>query len=157
MHRYVCCINKSILLGLDMRKYEGQLPPFLHAVEQKALEPIFGIYIPNGGKKGEITFGGVNEAHLKKDTAVSVKIEAGGQMYIKMKKFMLGDIEACKENDASCKALVDTGCTDILGPKNCMHIILIVKSSFMKMGYHHPARYKVHRLTLFRKLELNNG
>ena len=107
-----------------MRKYEGQLPPFLHAVEQKALEPIFGIYIPNGGKKGEITFGGVNEAHLKKDTAVSVKIEAGERMYIKMKKLMLGDIEACKENDASCKALVDTGCTDIIGPKDIVNKFL---------------------------------
>ena len=82
------------------------------------------IYIPNGGKKGEITFGGVNEAHLKKDTAVSVKIEAGERMYIKMKKLMLGDIEACKENDASCKALVDTGCTDIKGPKDIVNKFL---------------------------------
>ena len=34
-------------------------------MEEKAVDtPIFGIYIPNGGKKGEITFGGVNETHL---------------------------------------------------------------------------------------------
>ena len=105
-----------------MRKTDGQLPPFLHAVDQhKIKEPIYGIYIPNAGKTGEITFGGVNGAHLKEDTAVPVKIEAGGQIYIKITKFMLGDVEACKEKDASCKALVDTGCTDILGPKDIVN------------------------------------
>ena len=59
-----------------------------------------------------------------KDTAVSVKIEAGGRMYIKMKKLMLGDIEACKENDASCKGLIDTGSSDILGPKDMVNKFL---------------------------------
>ena len=108
-----------------MKKFDGKLPPFLHAVEENVIDkPIFGIYIPNGGKKGEITFGGVNEAHLKEDTAVSVNLEAGDTIKIKMKKLMLGDIEACKENDAGCIALVDTGCSDIKGPRGIVNKFL---------------------------------
>ena len=41
----------------------------------------------------------------------------GGKILIKMKKLMLGDIEACKEGDASCKAYLDTGCSNLKGPK----------------------------------------
>ena len=101
-----------------MRKYKAELPPVLHAVEDEKLEkPIFGVFIQNGGKKGEITFGGSNEAHLKRDTAVSVNIEAGGMFLIKMAKVMLGDTEACKAEDAICKAYIDTGCSNIKGPK----------------------------------------
>ena len=99
-------------------KYKDELPPFLHAVEDGKIEKaIFGIFIQNGGKKGEITLGGINEAHLKKETVVSAKIEAGGMILIKMKKLMLGDTEACKEEDASCKAYIDTGCSNLKGPK----------------------------------------
>ena len=101
-----------------MRKFKGQLPPFLHAVDDKTIDhPIMGIYIPNGGKKGEITFGGINEVRLKKATAVSANIKAGGTILIQMKKLMLGEIEGCKEEDGTCEALIDTGCSDIYGPK----------------------------------------
>ena len=93
------------------------MPPFLHAVENGKVDAIFGVFIQNGGKKGEITFGSTNEAHFKKDTAASAKLEAGGKILIKMKKLMLGDIEACKEGDASCKAYLDTGCSNLKGPK----------------------------------------
>ena len=96
------------------------MPPFLHAVEDGKIEKaIFGVFIQNGGKKGEITFGGINEAHLEKETAVSAKIEARGMglILIKMKKLMLGDTEACKERHPSCKAIIDTGCSNIKGPK----------------------------------------
>ena len=48
---------------------------------------------------------------------MSVNIEAGGMFLIKMKKLMLGDTEACKAEDASCKAYIDTGCSNIKGPK----------------------------------------
>ena len=100
-----------------MRKFKGQLPPFLHAVDDKTIDhPIMGIYIPNGGKKGEITFGGINEVRLKKATAVSANIKAGGTILIQMKKLMLGEIEGCKEEDGTCEALIDTGCSEIYGP-----------------------------------------
>ena len=64
-------------------KYKGELPPFQHVVEDGKIEKaIFGLFIQNGGKKGEITFGGINEAHLKKETVVSANIEAGRSMFI---------------------------------------------------------------------------
>ena len=111
-------MKKSVLLGLDMREYKDELPPVLHAVEDGKIDkPIFGVFIQNGGGKGEITFGGSNEAHLKRDTAVSVNVEAGGMFLIKMTKVMLGDAEACKAEDAICKAYIDTGCSQIMGPK----------------------------------------
>ena len=107
-----------------MKKYKGELPPFLHAVKDEKIEAILGIFIQNGGKKGEITFGGINEARLKKDTAVSAKIEAGGKILFKMKKLMLGDTEACKAEDASCIAYVDTGCSSLKGPKDVVNKFL---------------------------------
>ena len=106
------------VLGLNMKKYKDELPPVLHAVEDGKIDkPIFGIFIQNGDRKGEISFGGSNDAHLKRDTAVSVNIEGRGKFLIKMKKLMLGDTEACKAEDASCKAYIDTGCSSIKGPK----------------------------------------
>ena len=44
---------------------------------------------------------------------MSVKTEAGGMFLIKMAKVMLGDTEACKVEDASCKAYIDTGCSNL--------------------------------------------
>ena len=106
------------IIGLDMRKYKDELPVFLHAVgEGKIAKSIFGIYIQGGGNKGEITFGGVNKAHLKEETAVSAKLISKTTMLIKMKKLALGETEMCKEEDEECKLLVDTACTSIMGPK----------------------------------------
>ena len=106
-------------IGLDMRKYEGELPVFLNAVKAgKIAKPIFGIYIQGGGKKGEITFGGVNKAHLKEETAVTAKLISKTKIYIKLKKVAFGDKEMCKEEDDECKLLIDTGCTMIKGPKD---------------------------------------
>ena len=108
-----------------MRKYKDELPSFLHAVEDGQLEkPIFGVFIQNGGRQGEITFGGSNEAHLEMETAVSANVEAGGLFMIKMKKLMLGDTEACKEEDASCRAWIDTGTSNIKGPKDVVNRLL---------------------------------
>ena len=45
---------------------------------------------------------------------MSVKTEAGGMFLIKMAKVMLGDTEACKAEDANCKAyVVDTVCSKL--------------------------------------------
>ena len=50
-----------------MKKYKDELPPVLHAVEDGKIDkPIFGVFIQNGDRKGEITFGGSNGAHLKR-------------------------------------------------------------------------------------------
>ena len=102
-----------------MRKYKDELPVFLHAVgEGKIAKSIFGIYIQGGGNKGEITFGGVNKAHLKEETAVSAKLISKRTMLIKMKKLALGETEMCKEEDEECKAYwLTLPVLSIMGPK----------------------------------------
>ena len=108
--------KQYILLGLGKNKFKGHYGPFLHAVDEKKIDAILGIYIQNGGKNGQITFGGIDEGHAKMDTAVTGPLMDHRKYIVKMKKLMLGKTEMCKEEDDSCKALIDTGCRSILGP-----------------------------------------
>ena len=71
---------------------------------------------------------------FKKETAVSANIEAGRSMFIKMKKLMLGDTETCKEDDASCKAQIDSGCSNIKRPKE---IVEFLKEKLGKLTFLH--------------------
>ena len=104
--------------GLNMKKYLEELPTFLHAVaEGKIAKPIFGVYIQGGGNKGEITFGGVNKAHFKEETAVTAKMISTEKIMLQMKKLQIGDTEMCKEEDGNCELTIDTGCSIIKGPK----------------------------------------
>lgn len=101
-----------------MKKYLEGLPTFLHAVaDGKIAKPSFGVYIQGGGNKGEITFGGVNKAHLKEETKVTTKITGTKKIMLQMKKLEIGDTELCKEEDGDCEVTIDTGCSIIKGPK----------------------------------------
>ena len=108
-------------LGLDMGKFQDKLPPVLHAVEDKKIDhPIFSLYLPNKGQKGEITLGGKNAARIEADTAVTANLRAGhaGAFLIEMTKVMLGDKEVCELKDGNCEAIIDSGCSDIYGPED---------------------------------------
>ena len=84
-------------------------------------KPIYGIYVKPGGSAadgGEITFGGINKAHLKEDTAVTSKvIGQSNKLYLQMDKLKFGETEMCKKEDASCFVLIDSGQSIIKGPK----------------------------------------
>ncbi|KAI6646312.1 Cathepsin D [Oopsacas minuta] len=109
------------ILGLDMRKVgrnKDEFPVFINAFQQKQIKkPIFGIFVQAEGRVGEITFGGINKLLLKEKTGISAKIVGKGTMTIGMQKMDLGGVEVCKEGDASCHALIDTGCSLIYGPE----------------------------------------
>ena len=56
--------------------------------------------------------------HISKDTAVSAPLLNGKYYMIKMKKLMLGQTQICKESDAFCKTVIDTGTSSIRGPND---------------------------------------
>ena len=66
--------------------------------------------------RGEITFGGINDAHIVKGTEVTAQLMEDKKYIVKMNKLVIGKTEMCKEGDESCKALIDTGYSCILGP-----------------------------------------
>ena len=117
--------KQYVLLGLGKNKFKGQDAPFIHAVEEKKiLKKIYGIYIPNKGRHGEITFGGINDAHIAKGTDVTGPLMDGMQLFVGMNKLVIGKTEICREGDDSCKALIDTGCSSIMGPSAKVSTIL---------------------------------
>ena len=68
------------------------------------------------GKKGQITFGGIDDGHVIKDTAAFAPLLNGKHYAFRMKKLMIGETVMCKDNDASCISIIDTGCRSIKGP-----------------------------------------
>lgn len=99
-----------------------EFPVFLHAVKDELIDkPMYGIFVKPGGSAadgGEITFGGINKAHLEEDTAVSSKvIGESGKFYLQMDKLEIGEMEVCKKEDATCFVLIDSGNSIIKGPK----------------------------------------
>ena len=109
--------KQDVLLGLGKNKFKGHDGPFLHAVEEKKiLKKIYGIYIQDKGRHGEITFGGINDAHIVKGTDVTGPLMDDAKYFVGMNKLVIGKTQICKEGDDSCKALIDSGCSSILGP-----------------------------------------
>ena len=107
--------KQYVLLGLGKNKFKEQHAPFIHAIEEKKiLKKILGIYIQDKGRHGEITFGGINDAHIVKGTDVTGPLMDDAKYFVGMNKLVLGESEMCKEGDDSCKALIDTGCSSIL-------------------------------------------
>ena len=99
----------------------GVVGPVLKAMETAKMDPIFSLYLKGGGSSengGEITFGGNNEARIKKDSAVKAAILAGGKFLIQMDEVKFGDSQICtKAGEAYCKALMDSGASLITGPQ----------------------------------------
>ena len=104
-----------------MKKTNGHVGVFANAAKETGMDPIFSVFIKGGGSSadgGEITFGGVNKAHLKEDTKVTVKVEAGIKYMVQMDEVKFGDTSFCtKAGVMNCIAHVDTGCSSLTGPK----------------------------------------
>ena len=98
-----------------MKKTKGELSPFFHAVKDEIIEPMYGIFIGGKGNKGEITFGGVNPNHITANTQVTTKLVGDGDIMIEMDNLLLGGVDLCKKG-AKCSAVIDTGCSNIMGP-----------------------------------------
>ena len=78
-----------------MKKTNGHVGSFVNAAKEAGMDPIFSVFIKGGGSSadgGEITFGGINKAHLKEDTKVTVKVEAGNKYMVQMDEVKFGDI-----------------------------------------------------------------
>ena len=134
--------NSLLQIGLDVRKVGEELPLFLHAVKDNLIDkPIYGIYVKPGGSAadgGEITFGGINKAHLKEDTAVTSKvIGKSRRFYLQMDKLEFGEMEMCNKEDASCFVHIDTGNSIIKGPKDVIEKLnKDIFSEFIIRQYH---------------------
>lgn len=119
-----------------------ELPPFLHAVKDGIIaKPIYGIFVKPGGSAangGDITFGGINKAHLKEDTAVTSKvIGKSRRFYLQMDKLKFGELEMCNKEDATCFVHIDTGQSLIKGPKDATEKLnKDVFSKFVLRQYH---------------------
>ena len=95
--------------------------PAVTAMKAAQMPPIFSMYLKGDRSEeegGEITFGGVNDNHLVKDTKLEVSVIGEKHFLIQMDEVTFGETEMCtKEGDVYCKASVDSGCSLIVGPK----------------------------------------
>jgi cathepsin D len=94
-------------------------PVFNTLVEQGKVDPVFAFYFnrdPNGEVGGEITFGGVDEAHYSGDiTWLPVTRQAYWQFKVDaVRSNTDGTTLGC---DGGCQMIADTGTSLITGPK----------------------------------------
>ena len=103
-----------------MKQKLGDIPA-ITAMKAAQMPPIFSMYLKGDRSEeegGEITFGGVNDNHLVKDTKLEVGVIGGKHFLIQMDEVTFGETGMCtKEGDVYCKASVDSGCSLIVGPK----------------------------------------
>ena len=101
-----------------MKKYgEG---PVLRAMNAAGMAPVFSLFLKGEGTNhegGEITLGGVNGAHIKGNTKLTVDVVGTTSFRILMDEVKFGQDTICTEDDSYCKAVLDSGCAMIIGPK----------------------------------------
>ena len=103
-----------------MLKTIGEGCAVLNALKAAGMAPIVSLFLKGKLEKvgGEITFGGVNEAHLEKDLGIQVPVVGHGYFTVEMDKVAFGHKVMCeKGGTVSCTADVDSGASVILGPK----------------------------------------
>ena len=95
--------------------------PVITAMKEAVMDPIFSLFLKGGGSAadgGEITFGGVNEAHFDKGTKLKVDVIGAEKFLLQMDEVKLGDTEMCtKDGKVYCEVSIDSGCSLIVGPK----------------------------------------
>ena len=107
---------KLFCLALGFKKTKGYRSIFLNAAEEAGMDPIFSLYLNEGGK-GEITFGGLNKDKYNGKTKVTTKIVNSRKYQIQMDEAKFGDTELCKKGGkVNCLAVVDSGFSLIIGP-----------------------------------------
>ena len=111
------------MTGLAIGDRNNYPNPFINAVSQNNLQlaPIFSIYIREGegANKGEITFGGNNEARFYKNTKVTAKLVVPLLYQIQMTSLTSGGLELCKYDKkkfGQCVVMLDTGAPFLYGP-----------------------------------------
>ena len=110
------CNVKWTCLALGFTATKGRPPVFSNAAQDAQMDPIFSLYLKGGGK-GEIMFGGLNKAKYDGKTKAVTKIVSQRKYIIMMDEAKFGETELCKKDGkVSCKALVDSGCSSIIGP-----------------------------------------
>jgi len=76
---------------------------------------VFGVYLPKGDEKGEITFGGHNPARVEGELQWSPVVKAElGYWLLSVTKVWIGDEELDFCADGTCTAIADTG-TSVMG------------------------------------------
>ena len=103
-----------------MLKTYGEECAILKALKAAGMDPIVSLFLEGELEKegGEITFGGVNEAHFEKGLGIKVPVVGDGHFTVEMDKVEFGDTVMCKMGGSvSCTATVDSGASAIVGPK----------------------------------------
>ena len=103
-----------------MLKAFGEECAILNALKAAGMAPIVSLFLEGRLEKvgGEITFGGVNEAHLEKGLGIKVPVVGDGHFTVEMDRVKFGDKVMCeKGGPVSCNADVDSGASVIVGPK----------------------------------------
>ena len=103
-----------------MLKTIGEECAILNALKAAGMAPIVSLFLEGEFEKvgGEITFGGVNEAHLEKGLGIKVPVVGDGHFVVEMDRVKFGDTIMCeKGGSVSCTAVVDSGTSTIKGPK----------------------------------------
>ena len=100
--------------------------PVLRAMKAAGMAPVFSLFLKGGGTNpngGEITLGGVNEDHIKGNTRLTVDVVGHMKFLLIMKEVRFKNIPICTLKDAYCKAVIDSGCSMIVGPEAQIHSI----------------------------------
>ena len=103
-----------------MLKAFGEECAILNALKAAGMAPIVSLFLERirEGMGGEITFGGVNEAHLEKGLGIKVSVKGDGHFIVEMDKVAFGENVMCeKGGTVPCTADIDSGASVILGPK----------------------------------------
>ena len=103
-----------------MLKADGEEGAVLNALKAAGMAPIVSLFLQGKLEKvgGEITFGGVNEAHIEKGLGIKVPVVGDGYFTVEMDKVEFKDTIMCeKGGSVPCTADVDSGTSVIVGPK----------------------------------------
>ena len=94
--------------------------PVLRAMKAARMDPVFSLFLMGEGTNhegGEITLGGVNGAHIKGNTKLTVDVVGHLKFLLIMKEVKFKKIPICTLKDDHCKAVIDSGCSMIVGPE----------------------------------------
>ena len=103
-----------------MLKTIGEECAVLNALKAAGMAPIVSLFLEGDLEKvgGEITFGGVNEAHIEKGLGIEVPVVGHGHFVVELDTIQFGDTLMCIRGGPNpCTAIVDSGASFITGPK----------------------------------------
>ena len=103
-----------------MLKTIGEECAVLNALKAAGMAPIVSLFLQGRLEEvgGEITFGGVNEAHFEKGLGIEVPVVGHGHFIVELDTIQFGDALMCiRGRPYPCTAIVDSGGSYITGPK----------------------------------------